>query len=314
MSGAAHVALLLAVAGAGAGAFQVPAITLTRGCAPALSAPPRAASAVALQAPCRGSSLRLRAQGGGGEEASHGRYCLHVRLQVRAERRDEFLECIQANQRGTLTTEPLALAYLFGEDETSTNTFHFFEAYKGRAGFEAHTQTPHFADWEKFVATDPLSAPPQVQFYSELQVAGDAARLPELSAQHYCLGVCLKVKPERRDEFLECIQANQRGTLTTEPLALAYLFGEDETSTNTFHFFEAYKGRAGFEAHTQTPHFADWEKFVATDPLSAPPQVSLPVHIHACVHTQTHTHTDTHIHTRTHTHAHTHTRAPALTR
>ena len=74
-------------------------------------------------------------------EASHGRYCLHVRLQVRAERRDEFLECIQANQRGTLTTEPLALAYLFGEDETSTNTFHFFEAYKGRAGFEAHTQT-----------------------------------------------------------------------------------------------------------------------------------------------------------------------------
>ena len=203
MSGAAHVALLLAVAGAGAGAFQVPAITLTRGCAPALSAPPRAASAVALQAPCRGSSLRLRAQGGGGEEASHGRYCLHVRLQVRA---------------------------------------------------------------------------------------------------------------ERRDEFLECIQANQRGTLTTEPLALAYLFGEDETSTNTFHFFEAYKGRAGFEAHTQTPHFADWEKFVATDPLSAPPQVSLPVHIHACVHTQTHTHTDTHIHTRTHTHAHTHTRAPALTR
>ena len=29
-----------------------------------------------------------------------------------------------------------------------------------------------------------------------------------------------------RDEFLECIQANQRGTLTTEPLALAYLFGD----------------------------------------------------------------------------------------
>ena len=136
----------------------------------------------------------------------------------------------------------------------------------------------------------------------------------EASHGRYCLHVRLQVRAERRDEFLECIQANQRGTLTTEPLALAYLFGEDETSTNTFHFFEAYKGRAGFEAHTQTPHFADWEKFVATDPLSAPPQVSLPVHIHACVHTQTHTHTDTHIHTRTHTHAHTHTRAPALTR
>jgi hypothetical protein len=31
----------------------------------------------------------------------------------------------------------------------------------------------------------------------------------------YCLHVCLRVKPERRAEFLSCIEANQRGTLTT---------------------------------------------------------------------------------------------------
>jgi quinol monooxygenase YgiN len=193
------------------------------------------------------------------------------------------LECIKANQRGTLTTEPLAVTYLFGEDETAPNTFRFFEAYKGRAGFEAHTKTPHFADWETFVATDPLSAPPQVQFYSEFPAG--APRLPELTAEHYCLGVCLRVKPERRDEFLESIKANQRGTLTTEPLVVTYLVGEDETAPNTFHLFEAYKGRAGFEAHTKSPHFAVWEKFVATEPFSAPPQVLLYVRVYmrACV-------------------------------
>ena len=44
----------------------------------------------------------------------------------------------------------------------------------------------------------------------------------------YCLNVALYVKPERREEFIETIAANQRGTLTTEPLAVTYLWGEDE--------------------------------------------------------------------------------------
>lgn len=77
------------------------------------------------------------------------------------------------------------------------------------------------------------------------------ATTPGGDAGYFCLHVCLCVKPERRNEFLKCIQANQRGTMTTEPLAVSYLFGEDETTPNKFHFFEAYQGRAGFEAHTK---------------------------------------------------------------
>ena len=67
----------------------------------------------------------------------------------------------------------------------------------------------------------------------------------------HCLNVQLCIKPERRDEFLATIKANQAGTLSKEPLAVTYLFGEDENTPNTFHFFEQYEGRAGFEAHTQ---------------------------------------------------------------
>jgi len=116
----------------------------------------------------------------------------------------------------------------------------------------------------------------QVTFYTEAVAdsASTATRLPELAVPHYCLGVCLCVKPERREEFLECIQANQRGTCTSEPLAVTYLYGEDESIPNKFHFFEAYQGRAGFEAHTKAPHFKVWEEFVATEPLSAPPLLS----------------------------------------
>ena len=277
------VAVLCTAAGGSAFQLQATAPSFTHRRLPGFSTPVRTANPLVLRAPKTRPSLHMLAGGRETTPLLPGLYCLHVCLQVRADRRDEFLECIKANQRGTLTTEPLAVTYLFGEDETAPNTFRFFEAYKGRAGFEAHTKTPHFADWETFVATDPLSAPPQVQFYSEFPAG--APRLPELTAEHYCLGVCLRVKPERRDEFLESIKANQRGTLTTEPLVVTYLVGEDETAPNTFHLFEAYKGRAGFEAHTKSPHFAVWEKFVATEPFSAPPQVLLYVRVYmrACV-------------------------------
>ena len=96
------------------------------------------------------------------------KFCLNVKLCIKPERRDEFMECIKNNKAGTLGTEPLAEAYIWGEDTETKNTFHFYEKYKGKAGFEAHQKTPHFAAWEKFASTDPFSEPPVVQFYEEL--------------------------------------------------------------------------------------------------------------------------------------------------
>ena len=96
------------------------------------------------------------------------KYCLNVKLCIKPERRSEFIQCIRANQQGTLSTEPLALEYVWGEDTSEPNTFHFYEKYEGRGGFEAHTQTPHFEAWEAFAATAPFTEPPVVSFYEEL--------------------------------------------------------------------------------------------------------------------------------------------------
>ena len=93
------------------------------------------------------------------------------------------------------------------------------------------------------------------------------------STPAYHVQVILRIKPDRRDDFLACILTNQQQTLSTEPLALSYVFGEDETTPNTFHFSEAYKSKQGFEDHCATPHFAAWEKFVQTDPFTQPPEV-----------------------------------------
>ena len=94
-------------------------------------------------------------------------YCLNVQLDVKLERREEFLKCIRANQRGTLSAEKLAVTYLWGEDERTPNTFHFFEQYVGKQGFLEHTDAPHFKDWEVFAGTDPFTAPPKVSFYGD---------------------------------------------------------------------------------------------------------------------------------------------------
>ena len=78
--------------------------------------------------------------------------------------------------------------------------------------------------------------------------------MSETGEKLFCLNVKLCIKPERREEFLANIANNQKGTTTTEPLAVTYLWGEDESTPNTFHFFEQYKGREGFEAHQKAPN------------------------------------------------------------
>ena len=89
----------------------------------------------------------------------------------------------------------------------------------------------------------------------------------------FCLNVTLVVKPERREEFLGKILADQEGTLRDEPDALLFLVGEDTAVRNTFYLHEEYVGEAGFEAHKRAPHFAPWQAFCDSNPFVAPPQV-----------------------------------------
>lgn len=194
-------------------------------------------------------------------------YCLNVRLAVKPDRRDEFLECIEANQRGTWG-EPLAVTYVFGEDEDSPNVFHFHERYQGKEGFEAHTLTDHFADWKEFEGSEPLTEPPKVEFFTESIADSDTSR-----GSNYCLNGRLVVKPDRRDDFLECASKQQLAVLSDEPASVTFRYGEDEEDPNVFHLHERYLGKEGYEAHLATDHYADWKAFEATDPFAEPAQL-----------------------------------------
>ena len=91
----------------------------------------------------------------------------------------------------------------------------------------------------------------------------------------FCVNVNLYIKPERKDEFLSVIKKNQLGTLTNEPLAIQYTWGQSVDDPNTFYFHEQYHGKEGFEAHQKSSHFAVWAEFTKTSPFSKPPVVTL---------------------------------------
>eukprot|EP00746_Dinoflagellata_sp_MGD_P022796 gnl/MRDRNA2_/MRDRNA2_153364_c0_seq1.p1 gnl/MRDRNA2_/MRDRNA2_153364_c0~~gnl/MRDRNA2_/MRDRNA2_153364_c0_seq1.p1 ORF type:complete len:268 (+),score=52.68 gnl/MRDRNA2_/MRDRNA2_153364_c0_seq1:62-865(+) len=230
-------------------------------------------------------------------------YCRDTTLIVKPDRRDDFLEKIHELQEKCLE-EPLALMYRFGEDESCENTFHIFEQYKGEEGFKAHSKAAHLAIWDEFAATDPFMEPPQVDGFYEIRpsttyhgvhfTGHHTGHRGHLHVTHhgkdqatetvkpssgvkgeklYCVNVSIKIKPTRREGLLQCIRANQQGTLNEEPLAASYVYGEDDHCPNTFHFHEQYKGPEGFEEHKKTKHFLEWEKFASNDPFDEPPKV-----------------------------------------
>jgi autoinducer 2-degrading protein len=213
-----------------------------------------------------------------------------VCLRIKPHRRAEFLECIKANQLGTLATERNAITYVYGEDESETNTFRFFEQYVGRDGFVEHAMSSHFANWDIFANSDPFTAEPEVKFFVEdgpntsCPGATDvrdaineafAADDDDGAVRLFCLDVRMHVRPDMREQFLDAIRLDQEGAVTSETRAVSYVFGEDVDSPNVFHMFEAYAGgRGGFEEHTRTSHYRKWAKFKEEKmPFAGPTEV-----------------------------------------
>ena len=201
-------------------------------------------------------------------------YCCHVRLSVKPERRADFLKAIAAVRAASLRgAAPRALSYIYGEDVSAPNVFHVHQAFESKADFDAQMSLPHGSDFHAFLRSGPLAEKPVVAF---MQTMPQSSLAPVLSGQGAsrgvlrCLNVRMTVRPERRDEFLRSILADQAGTLANEPLARAFVVGEDIHDHNTFYLHEQYVGAAGFEAHKAAPHFAPWQAFVDTEPFVGP--------------------------------------------
>ena len=74
-------------------------------------------------------------------------FSLVVQVQVRPERREEFLAAISANAEASVRDEPGCLRFDVCSVADDPDRFVLYELYADAAAFDAHKAAPHFAQW-----------------------------------------------------------------------------------------------------------------------------------------------------------------------
>jgi (4S)-4-hydroxy-5-phosphonooxypentane-2,3-dione isomerase len=85
----------------------------------------------------------------------------------------------------------------------------------------------------------------------------------------FALVVSLRVKPEKRDQFLAAAEDDSICSVRDEPGCVRFDVLQDNADQNHFYFYEVYRDEAAFQAHGQAPHFANWRK-AAEEVLAEP--------------------------------------------
>ena len=85
----------------------------------------------------------------------------------------------------------------------------------------------------------------------------------------YALFVTVQIKPDKREAFLKAAFDDARGSVSNEPGCLRFDVIEDGKDPDRFHFYEVYRDKSAFEAHTKMPHLLKYRE--ATKDLMAAP-------------------------------------------
>ena len=80
-----------------------------------------------------------------------------VKVRVKPEGRQRFLQAIEQDALGSERDEPGCLRFNVLQDEKDENVYYFYEVYKDEAALEAHRKAPHYAVWR--AAADTLDGP-----------------------------------------------------------------------------------------------------------------------------------------------------------
>ena len=80
-----------------------------------------------------------------------------VKVRVKPELRQWFLDAIEVDALGSERDEPGCLRFNVLQDTSDTNVYYFFEVYQDEAAVDAHRAMPHYAVWR--AAADTLDGP-----------------------------------------------------------------------------------------------------------------------------------------------------------
>ena len=86
---------------------------------------------------------------------------LVVKIRVKTEYRERFLEQMRADALGSERNEPGCLMFNIVQDIADPDLLHLFEVYANEEAVEAHKQAPHFLSWKE-TTKDWLAAPLEI--------------------------------------------------------------------------------------------------------------------------------------------------------
>lgn len=74
--------------------------------------------------------------------------------------------------------------------------------------------------------------------------------------------VTIRIKPEHREDFLDSMIDDARGSNDDEPGCLRFDLLQDAADANCIHLYEVYRDESALEAHRQAPHYLKWRETV----------------------------------------------------
>lgn len=83
-----------------------------------------------------------------------------VKVNVKPEGRQRFLEAIEVDALGSERDEPGCLRFNVLQDAADENVYYFFESYKDEAALAEHRTMPHYAVWQS--VSDTLEGRPEI--------------------------------------------------------------------------------------------------------------------------------------------------------
>src|SRR3954470_21381788 len=83
-----------------------------------------------------------------------------VKLRVKPDLRQRFLDAIEVDALGSERDEPGCARFDVLQDANDENLYYFYEVYEDQAALDTHRTMPHFAVWR--AAADALDGPIEI--------------------------------------------------------------------------------------------------------------------------------------------------------
>ena len=199
-------------------------------------------------------------------------YILMVRLKVKDDRIDDFIEASIGDGVGSVLGEPNCYRFDIIQDDADPTKFAFCEVYEDEAAFQYHTMAYHFHQWRD-ASADMFAEPPEVSFCRSVYPAGpadwDAYRpgaVDDDAFQNGTLHVIHApqyVQADKVDDFIAAVTLDGIGSTHEEPGCLRFDVYQNVEDPTELYLYEVYVNSAAFDYHVATPHIKQWRDTVA---------------------------------------------------